>query len=156
MLGLCKSPEQSGDEVGQVNNNLQPRQQLSFILQDPTETQKQQKVHLAKMPHCALLSCVPSTRGSEPSVTSSFAAGLEEALTCLFRGEMGQCRLSFAFLMLLHAWGWLLPGGALQAGGWEGLISSVRKKGRRKCACTRTRREKVFPKNPAMYSLIFE
>lgn len=41
MLGLCKSPEQSGAEFGQVNINLQPREQLYFILQDPTEAQKQ-------------------------------------------------------------------------------------------------------------------
>lgn len=64
-LGLCKSPEQSGAEVGQVNNNLQPREQLHFILQDPTETQKQQKIHLAKMPPlCSAVPCPPPTTRS--------------------------------------------------------------------------------------------
>lgn len=60
MLGLCKSPEQSGAEVGQVNIILQPREQLHFVLQDPTETQKQQHVHFAKMPpFCSAVLCPP-------------------------------------------------------------------------------------------------
>lgn len=109
-LGLCKSPEQSGAEVGQVNINLSNcssscRIQLKLRRAENPLGQDAPigLCHPLLSPSCHKGSLTPMSHQVLPS-------GLEEALTCLFRGEMGQCRLGFALLMLLQAWGWLLPG----------------------------------------------
>lgn len=127
-----------------------------------------------RCPHFApsLLSSGPLLAQGQPDlhVPSSFACLTERSPNLsLCRGEMGQHRPGFTFLMLLSAPG--LSGRALPrarlpprwathrlpvAGTGKGSASRVRNQGGRNRACAHTRRGKVFLKHMAMHNLILE
>lgn len=159
MLGLCKSPEQSGAEGGQVNINLS---NCSSSCRIPLKLRSSRKSSWPRCPHWALLSsAVPLLPQGQPdpNVTSSFAcrAGRSPNLSVQRRNGAVQ-----AGLCSPHA----PPGlgvaaarvGVLQAvttGGWEGSSLLVRKRGRRMCLNT-GQKEKGISEKPSYAQLDFQ
>lgn len=138
-LGLCKSPEQSGAEVGQVNINLS---NCSSSCRIQLKLRSSRKSSWPRCPHCALLSSVPfPPQGQpDPNVTSSFAFRAGRSPNPSVQRRNGAVHVGFCSP---HA----PPGlgvaaarvGVLQAvttGGWEGSSLRIRKQGRRMCLHT--------------------
>lgn len=129
----------------------------------PLKLRSSRKSSWPRCPSCALLSSVVPLlpQGQpDPNVTSSFACRARRSPNLSVRRRNGAVQAGLCFprapprLGVAAARVAVLQ--AVTTGGWKGSSPRVRKQGRRKCACTRTRRKKVFPKHPAMHSLIFE